>query len=172
MPPKRRASPVPVLAEGQAEPQPQPQPQPELAALRVALVRALGTHAIAKSTTTSMSLGDDATLRRFLSAKGGDAAAACTAICETLAWRAEFGVDRLVQDCWPTIQKEAADGKVFVSGRDYAGRPILWVRAAAERTFDNKGKKSGNLINLVYHIERAIAAMDAEGCPDQQWVLL
>ena len=40
-------------------------------------------------------------------------------------------------------------------------------------TFDSKGPKSGNLINLVYHIERTISEIDARSpCTDQKWLLV
>ena len=67
---------------------------------------------------------------------------------ETLSWRSEFGVDSLSRDCWPTIQRESSDCKVYWSGRDHKGRPIIYMRAAKETTFDNKGKKSGNMSNF------------------------
>ena len=65
---------------------------------------------------------------------------------------------------------EAADGKVFTAGRDHSGRPILWLRSKNERTFDNDGWKCGNLINLVYNMERAIHQLPAGG--DGKWLLI
>ena len=40
------------------------------------------------------------------------------------------------------VSQEAVDGKVFVAGRDNEGRPIMWLRSANEKTFDNKGPQS------------------------------
>eukprot|EP01050_Picozoa_sp_SAG11_P015218 SAG11_NODE_1950_length_4013_cov_4.004854_4_plen_87_part_00 len=79
-------------------------------------------------------------------------------------------MDRLVEERWETIKVESADCKVWCQGRDRDGRPILWLRSANERTFDNKGLQCGNLVNLVYNIERCIAAM-AEG-GDGKWLLI
>jgi 4-nitrophenyl phosphatase len=72
------------------------------------------------------------------------------------------------------IQTEAADGKVFVGGFDNDGRPIIVLRSANEKTFDNKGKKCGNLVNLVYNIERAVASIETRrgSVPDDKWTLL
>ena len=58
------------------------------------------------------------------------------------------------------------------AGRDNDGRPIIVLRNANEKTFDNKGKKSGNLVNLVYNIERAVASIDLTKSPDQKWVIV
>ena len=103
------------------------------------------------------------------------------------------------------VVQEAVDGKVFVAGRDNEGRPIMWLRSANEKTFDNKGpqsvpshtplaalglpisssmdllsrkssdaglvSRSGNLVNLVYHLERAVAAVGDSG-PDGKWLII
>jgi hypothetical protein len=118
--------------EPEPEPAPNTAPAPALASLRRQLVALNGTACVSKTTSTSLSLADDAALARFLAAKHQDVELACAAIRETLGWRAAFGVDSLSQDCWPTIQRESADAKVYWSGRDHAGRPIIYMRAAAE----------------------------------------
>ena len=62
---------------------------------------------------------------------------------------------------------------ILVSGWDNDGRPVILLRNANEKTFDNKGKKSGNLVNLVYTIERAVAAIEAQSsAPDDKWTIL
>lgn len=142
--------------------------------LRQRLVELLGNEAVAMTASTSFSLHDDACLARYLTARKGDIAAAAQMLQDTLQWRAEFGVDTLARDCWQMIQTEAADGKVFVGGFDNDGRPIIVLRSANEKTFDNKGKKCGNLVNLVYNIERAVASIETRrgSVPDDKWTLL
>ena len=142
--------------------------------LRQRLIETLGADAVAATVSTSFSLQDDACLARYLRARKGNIAAAAQLLQDTLQWRAEFGVDRLTADCWATIQTEAADGKVFVSGCDNDGRPIIVLRSANEKTFDNKGKKCGNLVNLVYNLERAVATIKARGsgAPDDKWTIV
>jgi hypothetical protein len=114
---------------------------------------------------------DNPCLCRFLIASGGDVAAAAAGLCDTLAWRTEFGVESLAISRWDVIQTEALDGKAYCSaGRDRQGRPILMLRSANERTFDNKGPQCGNMVNLVYHMERTLASMHPQS--DGKWTLV
>ena len=68
-----------MAAEPEPEPEPAPPSRPELAALRRLLVAQLGPAAITR-TSTSLSLADDATLRRFLAAKNHSPELACASI--------------------------------------------------------------------------------------------
>ena len=75
-----------------------------LQGLRERLAAKLSAASIAALADTSMPVDDNGTLLRFLSARDFDADKACAALLETLAWRDEFGVDRLVVERWPTIE--------------------------------------------------------------------
>ena len=66
----------------------------------------------------------------------------------------------------PTAQKyrsmlmtESATGKVYSRGYDKEGRGILYLRPAKENTKD----EDSQILNLVYHIERTIAATEKNG---------
>jgi len=54
---------------------------------------------------------------------------------------------------------EAATGKVYSRGYDKEGRGILYLRPAKENTKD----EDSQILNLVYHIERTIAATEKNG---------
>ena len=112
-------------------------PERPVEVLRQHLVEVLGAEAVAATVSTSFSLQDDACLARYLRARKGNIAAAAQLLQDTLQWRAEFGVDRLAADCWPIIETEAADGKVFVSP---TGRSC---GAPTRRPSTTRGKSAG-----------------------------
>eukprot|EP00752_Nemacystus_decipiens_P011132 g9892.t1 len=75
---------------------------------------------------------------------------------ETLAWRAEAGVDTVL-DRGLTFEEEAASGKLFVRGSCLQGRPLIWLHAGRE---NNALDPEANIRFLIYTVERAIASME------------
>ena len=73
---------------------------------------------------------------------------------ETLKWRASFGVSSLSEEPKAAaIRAASKTGKLRVSpSRDRTGRPVLVM---VPRHENDKNNHEGNLLNLVYHLERA-----------------
>lgn len=128
---------------------------------------------------------DDGCLWRHLRARDYNVASAATQLRDTFAWRQSFGVDPLMAataaaaaavsaappataddaSATPlpaaadptvrTVHAESATGKQFVHGTCAAGRPVLYMRPGAQNSKDTRG----NLMQLVYSLERGVAAM-------------
>jgi hypothetical protein len=90
---------------------------------------------------------------------------AIASIKSTIAWRAEFGVEQIVDCCSKkkkaanpemaaTIQKENETGKMYVRGYDKSGRAILYMRPCKENTTN---QEDNNMRHLVFQLEKAIA---------------
>lgn len=67
---------------------------------------------------------------------------------ETLAWRAEGGVDTVLQR-GPAFEAEAASGKLFVRGSSLLGRPLIWLHAGRE---NNALDPEANIRFLIYTV--------------------
>lgn len=78
-------------------------------------------------------------------------------ILETIDWR--VSVPLPVSDR-SAMKRELATGKFNVRGVSKDGRPILYIRIGRENTWDPRG----NLLALVYSLERAVAVMEAGTC--------
>ncbi|CAM9478645.1 unnamed protein product [Laminaria digitata] len=98
---------------------------------------------------------DDACLARYLRARSGDVAKAAAMLSATLEWRREFGLPQVLKDEVNVIAKENSTGKVYVSGFDRQGRPVLVMRPREENTQDH----DGNIKHIVYQMERARAIL-------------
>jgi hypothetical protein len=102
---------------------------------------------------------DDACCKRYLRARNHDLTKATAMLRATLRWRAAYGTATIVRDKFPIIAKEAATGKTYVApGRDKDGRATIIMRSKHENTNDH----DGNVLHLVYQMERAVKACDAE----------
>jgi len=102
---------------------------------------------------------DDACARRYLRARNHDLTKATAMLRATLRWRAAYGTANIVRDKFPIIAKEAATGKTYVApGRDKDGRATIIMRSKHENTNDH----DGNVLHLVYQMERAVKACDKE----------
>ena len=102
---------------------------------------------------------DDACCKRYLRARNHDLAKATNMLRATLRWRAAYGTATIVRDKFPIIEKEAATGKTYVApGRDKAGRATIIMRSKHENTNDH----DGNVLHLVYQMERAVKACEKE----------
>lgn len=111
---------------------------------------------------------DEACCARYLRARGLDHGAAKKMLQATIAWRKEFGISRLVDEHFPVIAKEAETGKtVVLPFHDSDGRPIMLLRPRNENNF---GGHEGNIMHLVYQLERAVAA--AAACSKEKWSLI
>lgn len=78
-------------------------------------------------------------------------------IVETIEWRCSMPMpisDRSL------LQRELATGKFFAKGLSRNGRPIVYIRIGKENTWD----ANGNLVGLVYTLERAISQMVGDVC--------
>jgi hypothetical protein len=74
-------------------------------------------------------------------------------ILETIDWRVSAPlpvVDRAL------MNKELVTGKFVVNGLSKNGRPVLYIRIGRENTWDPRG----NLMSMVYSMERAIGMME------------
>lgn len=78
---------------------------------------------------------------------------------ETIEWRKEFEIPKLLTDFKATIALENSTGKMYVRGFDKEGRPLIYMKPVNENTKDHLG----NIKHLVYTMERAVACMDAKG---------
>jgi hypothetical protein len=97
---------------------------------------------------------DAATCTRFLRARDGKLPEATKMLRETLMWRVSFGVSALSDEPKAAaIRAASKTGKLRVSpSRDLSGRPVLVM---CPRHENDKSNHEGNLLNLVYHLERA-----------------
>jgi len=102
---------------------------------------------------------------------------AAAQVRETFTWRQSFGVDPLmaataaaapavsaataapplgaVDDAVRLVYDESATGKQYVHGVCAVGRPVLYMCPGQQ----NSSSTRGNLLQLVYSLERAVAAM-------------
>ena len=104
---------------------------------------------------------DEAVCRRYLRARKGNLDKASAMLRETLQWRREFGVDDLWRENSATVRRESATGKMRVSpSRDRDGRPTLVM---CPRLENNQKGHEENLVNLVYHMERATGGVPLRG---------
>ena len=116
----------------------------------------------ARAKRTNLELNKVTVLRYLEGAQWKDPPAgpwgpAAERVLDTVDWR--LSVPMPVKDR-PLMRKELMTGKFFVGGLSKNGRPVLYIRIGRENTWDPRG----NLLSLVYSIERAIAAMDCNTC--------
>ena len=91
--------------------------------------------------------------RRYLRAEKGNIETAVKRLKETLVWRKEFGVDKVVAD--DELHKfENATGKMYTRGYDKDGCALLYIKPGLE----NSSSADGQIMHVVYTLERAIAA--------------
>mmetsp|Transcript_26137 Transcript_26137/g.57575 ORF Transcript_26137/g.57575 Transcript_26137/m.57575 type:complete len:283 (-) Transcript_26137:41-889(-) len=110
---------------------------------------------------------DDACCSRYLRARGLDHSKAKSMLLDTIKWRREFGVARVTEDHFETIASESDSGKFFVSPFfDNDGRPVVIMRNRLE----NSRSHDGNVLNLVYQLERGCTAARAAGV--EKWTLI
>ena len=62
---------------------------------------------------------------RYLTARNGNVEKAKALLRETLDWRIKFQVDEITA---ASVYEVGKSGKVFVSGIDLLGRPVLYMR--------------------------------------------
>ena len=63
--------------------------------------------------------------RRYLAARNWNLEKAKSMLLETLEWRVKFQADSITG---ASVYENGKTGKVFVSGMDLLGRPILYMR--------------------------------------------
>lgn len=112
---------------------------------------------------------DDRCLARYARARNLDESKASHLLHQTIAWRKRFGADDLLApERYAVIKREAATGKTFVPPfTDKQGRAILVMRPSRENTHDH----DGNLLHLVYQMERIVASMAPAG-PEKLLLLI
>jgi polyribonucleotide 5'-hydroxyl-kinase len=86
----------------------------------------------------------------------------------SVKWRREFGIQKLLVDYLPDIKSEGAVGKNYVHGKDKMGRPVIYMKPRL--TPKKMGTQAQQMRHLVYTLERAIA--DMEGSSVEKYVLL
>lgn len=77
----------------------------------------------------------------------------------TLDWREKMNLSDFRESWKETMQVENATGKTYIRGYDKLGHPILIMRPRCENTNNHEG----NIRNLVYTMERAVACMEKTG---------
>mmetsp|Transcript_2312 Transcript_2312/g.3228 ORF Transcript_2312/g.3228 Transcript_2312/m.3228 type:complete len:267 (+) Transcript_2312:162-962(+) len=111
---------------------------------------------------------DDHCFKRYLRAQDWNIDVAETKLNDTIRWREEFGVETLSKDHFDVIQNEASTGKIYARGFDKQGRVIVYMRPAAENTKNHEG----NIIHLVYHMERATKILLRRGTDVEKLCLI
>jgi len=105
---------------------------------------------------------------RYLMARNNRLDKATAMLKESLRWRDSFGVSKLGEK-HAVIRRESETGKVRVSDSvDRAGRPVLVMTPRAENTSDHDGQ----ILNLVYHLERATSGKPVDGAADGKLVTI
>lgn len=123
---------------------PAPTPEEALAKLREAVT----PHA----TGDTESYASDSCLHRYLAARNGNVKAASKMLQDTLTWRASFRPQGLWSEHAGKLRFESETGKMFVlPGVDRCNRSIIVMRTGLENSRDARG----NVVNLVYTLERA-----------------
>ena len=103
----------------------------------------------------------------------GDVAKAITKIKNTLRWRKEFQVDKIVsaleddakgtpksgEDFAAILRNENETGKIYVRGYDKDGRAMMYMRPGNENTMD----ETNNMRHLVFQLEKAVACSQKNG---------
>jgi len=140
---------------------------------------AIGFRAIMASLSKSEieSMPDKNMPLRYFRAHKGDVPGALNGMRNTLEWRKAFQVDELLQSIQgengnsefaEQLRKEAATCKLYVRGYDSEGRALLYMRPSDENTQN----ETGNLRNLVYHLEKAIACSNRKGNMDKVGIVI
>ena len=102
---------------------------------------------------------DEAVCARYLIARNNHLDKATAMLRESLRWRHSFGVSKLGER-HAVIRKESETGKLRVSASvDREGRPVLVMTPGVENTSDHDGQ----ILNLVYHLERATGGRTVDG---------
>lgn len=135
----------------------------QIAKLRVEVAEANGG---SSSVDANFEL-DDACCSRYLRARGLDHGKAKSMLLDTIKWRREFGVAKMVEEHFETLAFECSTGKAFISPFfDNDGRPIMVMRNRLENSVSHEG----NILNLVYLLERGCAAARVAGV--EKWTLI
>lgn len=100
---------------------------------------------------------NDSTFTRYLRARTFNIPKTISLLDSTISWRKSFGLEKLHTEWSDIIRKEHESSKMYVRGFDKEGHALVYMRPALENTNDHEG----NMKNLVYTMERAIACMEA-----------
>mmetsp|Transcript_20721 Transcript_20721/g.57583 ORF Transcript_20721/g.57583 Transcript_20721/m.57583 type:complete len:252 (-) Transcript_20721:166-921(-) len=105
----------------------------------------------------------------------GDIEKAVDGLRATLKWRIEFGVDAIARcfdeggdkEIAAIVRKESETCKMYARGYDKDGRAIVYMRGASENSRD----ETGNLINIVHHLEKGIACSRKNGMDMMSFII-
>ena len=102
---------------------------------------------------------DDACYLRYLRARSYNYDKSSKMLKATIAWRQEFGVQKILQDEMDIVANENATGKVYLRGTDKSGKLIMIMRPKNENTnmMDNQLK------HVVYNMERSRRILQVGG---------
>ncbi|PRP80643.1 sec14 cytosolic factor family phosphatidylinositol transporter (predicted) [Planoprotostelium fungivorum] len=89
-----------------------------------------------RSTRHNVGEPDDVLNLKFLRARQFDVDVSRKLFTDFIAWRKEFagGVDAITPE---SISKELNSGKAFIFGKDFEGRPVLWIRSYLHKKRDS-----------------------------------
>lgn len=110
-------------------------------------------------------------LCRYLRARGWDLNKAAGALKDTIEWRRSYGPqlssERMNRRL---LDREAASLKMYVTGHDRAGRPIVVMRPARDNTGDEDAE--WKVRYLVWVVERCVQMMDTRrGVEKMVWLI-
>ena len=110
---------------------------------------------------------DDDVLFRYLRAREFNIELSMKLLLSTLKWRDEFGTWNVADRYENELRKEMDTGKIYRSGKDKFGRPILYLRNRHQNTKDPENQ----MRFLAYVLELATHTMDiTKGV--EKWVIV
>jgi hypothetical protein len=105
----------------------------------------------------------DTVLLRWLRARKWQVPAAMQFIMETLRWRHDWGLRRLVANGErDLVPEECASGKIYSMGKDKAGRPVTYVHASEHIKGQYSLEATEKLIILLMETSKALAVPPIE----------
>jgi len=111
---------------------------------------------------------DTACLLRYLRARDYDIDAAEEMLKDTLNFRREYQVGDIPVKFQRQLRRENATGKTYARGFDKRGRVVLYMKPRYENTNDH----DGNIVHLIYNMERACAMQRTAGTGVEKFALV
>eukprot|EP00667_Euglena_gracilis_P015778 EG_transcript_16452 len=101
---------------------------------------------------------DDACLYRYLRARQLNVDKAMAMLENSLKWRQEFGVGKIMTENMDDIRYLGQVGCNYVHGKDQLGRPVIYMKPRVQ--LKDPGTQRQQMRHLVYTLERAIWSME------------
>lgn len=112
---------------------------------------------------------DELMPRRYLRGEKGKVDSAVKKLKNTLKWRKEFEVDKIVQGGFDDLMRnENATGKMYTRCYDKEGSAVMHMKPGLENTYS----ETDQMRHLVYILERAIAATNKRSNGTQEKICI